>query len=225
MASQIEMRRASGPRIFEDQLLQGGSPVAGDLGKEFEGHGEDLARPLGGPPDIEDTCLAFAFDQELEQHPGPAGEGREVAAKLVGIMDQLDPGAVAADVRLGDQRKGQPRLLGERQQPRQILRQPRRGAALDADIGRQPFAALGAHGFEQIDLRFAAEPAIFHQRVGDAGQRDAAIAERLPGPIGGHGSIEQGRRPELEGRSDTLGRGEIAMPQGFGDIAHRMRTC
>jgi hypothetical protein len=39
-------------------------------------------------------------------------------------MDQLDPGAVAADIRLGDQRKGQPRLLGQRQQPGQILGQP-----------------------------------------------------------------------------------------------------
>src|SRR6185312_1718621 len=76
------------------------------------------------------------------------------------------------------------------------------GAAREPDIGGEHRPRLRPELREESELGFAAETAGLHQRIGDAGQGEAAMTQRETQPMQHHRRIEERAGPELERREE-----------------------
>ena len=79
--------------------------------KIFERERNDTSATFAGRSHIEYTRLSFDIDHALENEFAIAWKFRPILRQLTLGANRPDPGAAAADVRLGDQRKSQARIL------------------------------------------------------------------------------------------------------------------
>ena len=170
---------SSGAGIGADQLGQRRFAVADDLREKAQCQTDDLAGRGARLPGVKNACFA-GLRQVLLQNDGLLRrESRNVARQCGFVRQQAHAKAAQAQIRFGNQGKGQ---TGLGQQGADLGHRLSYGGR-DRAVQRCRGACNRTHAVEILELGFANQPAGRDGWVGHRGQGGAAVTQGQPQPL------------------------------------------